>query len=99
MISFNHPLMLLLILFFFLFPILKKSGLVAIPELKLNLVNWKGFFPKKNKLMEFGNFLCYFFWYCGIIFLIIALSEPIVFKNKQVYTDAGSDGKGYERRN
>ena len=90
MISFNHPLMLLLILFFFLFLILKKSGLVAIPELKLNLVNWKGFFPKKNKLMEFGNFLCYFFWYCGIIFLIIALSEPIVFKNKQVYTDAGS---------
>ena len=68
MISFNHPLMLLLILFFFLFLILKKSGLVASPELKLNLVNWKGFFPKKNKLMEFGNLLCYLLWYCGISF-------------------------------
>lgn len=90
MISFNHPLMFLLILFFFLFLILKKSGLVASPELKLNLVNWKGFFPKKNKLMEFGNLLCYLLWYCGIIFLIIALSEPVIFKNKQVYTDAGS---------
>ncbi|MGI5065264.1 VWA domain-containing protein [Treponema putidum] len=90
MISFNHPIVFLLLLLFPFFFILKKNGLMQSPELNLNLVNWKGLFPKKNKLMEFGNFLSYFLWYCGIIFLIITLSEPVIFKNKQMYTDAGS---------
>lgn len=90
MISFNHPFLLLLLLFFPFFFLLKKSGLILSPELKLNLVNWKGVVPKKNKLMEMGNFLSYFLWYCGIVFLIIALAEPVSFKRKQVYTDAGS---------
>lgn len=68
MISFNHPLMLLLILFFFLFLILKKSGLVAIPELKLNLVNWKGFFPKKINLWNLEISYAIFFGIAVLFF-------------------------------
>lgn len=90
MISFNYPLLFLLFLLFPAFFILKKSGFISIPRLELNLVNFNGLLPKKNTLMEFGNFLCYFTWYSGIILLIIALADPISFKTKQVYTDSGS---------
>ena len=76
MFSFNYPVLFLLFLIFPIFFFLKKSGLFFCSELKFNLLNWNGVVPKANPFL--------------ISFVIIALTEPVVFRNTQVYTGSGN---------
>lgn len=90
MLSFNRPILFLLLLLFFLFAILKKSKNILTPEVKLNLINWNGIPPKINSFLYFTYLISQLFFYTGIIFIIIALTEPVIFKTNQVYTGSGN---------
>ncbi|MGF7108831.1 VWA domain-containing protein [Treponema pedis] len=90
MLSFNRPILFLLFSVFPIFVILKKSKILFSPEFKLNLVNWNGIAPKVNPFTAFLYFISRLLFYAGVIFVITALTEPVVFKNNQVYTDSGN---------
>lgn len=90
MLSFNYPVLFLLFLIFPLFFFLKKSGLFFCSELKFNLLNWNGAVPKVRPLLKTAYFFSYLFLYAGISFVIIALTEPVIFRNTQVYTGSGN---------
>ncbi len=90
MLRFNHPFFFFAFLLIIIFFILKKTKIIKRPEIKINLLNWQAVEPKRNSFMKFSNFLFHIFFFFGISFIIIALTEPIAFKTEAVYTDSGN---------
>lgn len=90
MLSFNYPFFFLLFLAFPIFFFFKSIGVLSFPHLNFNLLNWNGVEPKKNLIVQLLFFVSSFLVYIGIALMIIALTEPVIFKNTRIYTGAGN---------
>lgn len=81
---------LLLFIIFPIFFLLKYFGVISHFKINLNLVNWNGNAPTGAKhTFSFLSFLYKFFLSLAIIFLIFAIAEPVTYKTKKGYSDAG----------
>ena len=80
----------LLFLIFPVFFLLKYFRLISHFKINLNLINWnESITPSKKHSFNFLSFLYKFFLCIAIISLIIAIAEPVIYKTKKAYTDAG----------
>ena len=80
----------LLLLIFPVFFLLKYFRLISHFKININLINWnESIPPSKKHSFNFLSFLYKSFLCIAIISLIVAIAEPVIYKTKKAYTDAG----------
>ena len=91
MIVFLRIEFLLLFLIFPIFFLLKHFKIVSHFKISLNLVNWNENTPKNTKhTFNFLSFLYKFLLSLAIMSLVITTAEPVIYKTKKGYSDAGN---------
>lgn len=90
--DFQNPaafLMLLLIPILYLF---RKLGIFTSPSFVVTLSDWNGkSFPWHRPMRNFASVLSRIFAISGFVVVVIAFSEPILYKQERVYTSRGTD--------
>lgn len=90
--DFQNPAAFLLLLLIPLLYIFRKAGVFSHPSFVVTLSDWNGkSFVWKKPVRKFGAVLSKILFVAGYVIVVVAFSEPVLYKQERVYTSRGTD--------
>lgn len=90
--DFQNPAAFLLLLLIPLLYIFRKAGIFSRPSFIVTLSDWNGKnFLWHKPVRNFGSVLSRILVVSGFVIVVIAFSEPVLYKQERVYTSRGTD--------
>ncbi len=90
--DFQNPAAFLLLLLIPLLYIFRKTGIFSHPSFVVTLSDWNGKnFAWRKPVRNFGAVLSKILFAAGYVIVVVAFSEPVLYKQERVYTSRGTD--------